>query len=147
MNKRTSTKALTLTAAAAGAVLLAGAPATAAPAAAAPAAPATWSVSHGPAVADGTRWTEPNTGGSFSQTVSLQGEFRSTGPDCYSLRAITITDLAPGPSRKVATQCGEGGQPVSFKVTFFMPTTTNYLVICKEGGTKTDCGRTVHVSR
>ncbi|CAM5423074.1 hypothetical protein [Streptomyces avidinii] len=124
-------KSLTVVAASAAGLLLAGAPASA--------APIPWSVSHGTATADGTRWLEPGS------SLVVKGELRNTGPGCYSLWSVTVRDFVPGPVRKLATQCGSGSQPVETKISYAL-TTTSYVQICQDES-RTNCGRQTSVTQ
>lgn len=128
-------KVLTVTAASATAVLLAGSPSSA--------SGVLWSAAHGTATAGGTRWLEKGTG-ILSSTLAVEGELKNTGPGCYSLWTMTIHDLAPGPARKIATQCGPGTKSVSFR-TFYAPTTTGYVHICKDDAPD-GCGRQTSIT-
>ncbi|MFJ3927490.1 hypothetical protein [Streptomyces sp. NPDC090022] len=123
-------KSLTVVAASAAALLLAGAPASA--------APVPWSASHGTATADGTRWLEN------SSTLVVKGELRNTGPGCYSLWSVTIRDFAPGPVSNLATVCGPGSKQVEAKIAYAI-TTSSYLQICQDDNRK-NCGQQVSVT-
>ncbi|MCX5124594.1 hypothetical protein [Streptomyces sp. NBC_00347] len=57
---------------------------------------------------------------------------------------MTVYDFAPTPARKIATQCGPGITPVSFKVRY-APTTTSSVYICKDGGAQ-DCGQRTSIT-
>ncbi|MFI8392786.1 hypothetical protein [Streptomyces sp. NPDC085540] len=128
-------KAPTVTVASAAAVLLAGSPSAA--------AGLPWSATHGTATAGGSRWLE-KAAGILSSTLVVEGEIKNTGFGCYSLWTMTVHDLAPGPARKVATQCGPGTEPVSFK-TSYAPTTTGYVHICKDDASG-GCGQQTSIT-
>ncbi|MFF4447236.1 hypothetical protein [Streptomyces sp. NPDC001502] len=97
-----------------------------------------WSASHGTATADGSRSLERGSG-ILSSTLVVRGELKNAGPGCYSLWSMAIHDFAPTPARKLATQCGPGSTPVSFK-THYAPTTTASVYVCKDEGAQ-DCGQ------
>jgi hypothetical protein len=127
-------KLLTVAAASTAGLLLAGAPASA--------APIPWSVSHGTATADGTRWLERGSG--VGSTLVLEGELRNTGAGCYSLWSITRRDFIPSAPRKLATQCGAGSKPVETKISYSL-TTTSSVQICQDED-RVNCGQQVSVT-
>ncbi|MGW9071524.1 hypothetical protein ACWGQT_19040 [Streptomyces yangpuensis] len=133
---RSSTrKTLTVALGSAAAILLAASPSSA--------AGLPWSAGHGTATASGTRWLEKGSG-ILTSTLAVEGELKNTGPGCYSLWSMTIHDFAPMPARNIATQCGPGTKPVSFKA-YYAPTTTGSVYVCKGEGAQ-DCGQQISVT-
>ncbi|WP_329381403.1 hypothetical protein OG625_17220 [Streptomyces sp. NBC_01351] len=97
-----------------------------------------WKVDHGTATAEGTRWLEKGEGVLYSNLV-IKGELKNTGSDCYSVWFQFNYDMAPGPGRKHATQCGPGTVEVNF-TTMYRPLTTGSVYICKDEPGK-GCGQ------
>ncbi|WP_394438676.1 hypothetical protein [Streptomyces sp. SGAir0957] len=94
-----------------------------------------WSTQLETASAEGQRWTEPTSNG-ITRTLVLNGTLSSTGDTCYALWTQFVHDLAPGPVRKQAENCGPGHVPVEIRQAY-QPTTTGYVMICK-GTTNTE---------
>ncbi|MEV6675758.1 hypothetical protein AB0N09_02675 [Streptomyces erythrochromogenes] len=102
-----------------------------------------WKVNHGTATAEGTRWLEKGEG-PLRTSLVIKGELKNTGNDCYSVWLQFNYDMAPGPGRKHATQCGPGTVEVNFRTTYW-PLTTGSVYICKDEPGK-GCGQSTPVT-
>lgn len=132
--KRTERIAAGAAALAAAAALTATTPASAAP------APATtpWSTSLETAVASGERWTESGPTPP-ARDIVVHGTLSNTGDGCYSVQAMYVTDLAPGPAVEQASLCGPGTATVDIQFSTWKPTTSVHLTLCKETEGSTVC--------
>lgn len=122
-------------------VLASGNTATAGPAPGA--AAVQWSAAHGASTASGTRWTEPS---GIGNALVVEGELRGTGAGCSSVWVQWTRDLAPGPYRVHATQCGDEVTPVRIRLDPYWPTTTGRLKVCRGTADMNDCGPSISLT-
>ncbi|WP_328394163.1 hypothetical protein OHS70_05305 [Streptomyces sp. NBC_00390] len=119
-------------AAAVGALLTLGTPATAADGTQ-PSRTVAWSAGHQSATAAGERWIEQ------PRYLVISGKLSNTGTGCYAVWTRFYNDFVPGPLRKQAEVCGPGTVDVTARQAYQL-TTTGQLTVCKGTEDTKDCG-------